>query len=164
MNRKRCRAMRRFKWVLTVATSVILLVWIGSERWYWGFNTRYFGLLLHEGGMRVSWEAKSPGAWGWGFAIDWDSKQAPRWMHTYRGRAADMMCTSCADGHYDTYIPFQRHKRANLAWIWPFMAALTAMLWLKDRRVRWPYCPSCRYNLTGNVSGICSECGTPVPE
>ena len=25
------------------------------------------------------------------------------------------------------------------------------------------HCTICGYNLTGNVSGICSECGTPVP-
>jgi len=23
----------------------------------------------------------------------------------------------------------------------------------------WPVCPKCDYNLTGNVSGICPECG-----
>jgi len=27
-----------------------------------------------------------------------------------------------------------------------------------------PVCASCSYNLTGNVSGICPECGTPLPE
>ena len=26
----------------------------------------------------------------------------------------------------------------------------------------WPRCTNCGYNLTGNVSGICPECGTPV--
>lgn len=26
-----------------------------------------------------------------------------------------------------------------------------------------PQCPRCRYNLTGNVSGYCPECGMPVP-
>ncbi|MCZ6816820.1 MAG: hypothetical protein O7F76_09045, partial [Planctomycetota bacterium] len=25
-----------------------------------------------------------------------------------------------------------------------------------------PYCHMCQYNLTGNVSGICPECGTPI--
>jgi hypothetical protein len=27
-----------------------------------------------------------------------------------------------------------------------------------------PHCTSCGYNLTGNVSGVCPECGSPVPE
>jgi hypothetical protein len=26
------------------------------------------------------------------------------------------------------------------------------------------YCPTCRYDLTGNESGICPECGTPTPK
>ncbi len=25
------------------------------------------------------------------------------------------------------------------------------------------HCPACSYNLTGNISGVCPECGTPVP-
>ncbi len=39
------------------------------------------------------------------------------------------------------------------------------------RRLRWrtiestaPLCLKCDYNLTGNVSGICPECGEPVPD
>jgi len=33
-------------------------------------------------------------------------------------------------------------------------------------RVKHPIgcCHSCNYNLTGNISGICPECGTPIPE
>ena len=27
-----------------------------------------------------------------------------------------------------------------------------------------PRCTHCDYNLTGNASGICPECGTPIPE
>jgi hypothetical protein len=27
-----------------------------------------------------------------------------------------------------------------------------------------PLCPSCSYRLTGNTSGVCPECGTPVPK
>ena len=27
-----------------------------------------------------------------------------------------------------------------------------------------PRCQTCGYNLTGNVSGICPECGEPIPD
>lgn len=39
----------------------------------------------------------------------------------------------------------------------------TAFLWLSDRR-RYPagHCTKCGYNLTGNVSGRCPECGTTI--
>jgi hypothetical protein len=30
-------------------------------------------------------------------------------------------------------------------------------------RNQWDKCRECGYNLTGNVSGICPECGTPLP-
>jgi hypothetical protein len=48
-------------------------------------------------------------------------------------------------------------------WI-PFViiAAPTAVLWYVDRRRIPPgHCRKCGYNLTGNVSGRCPECGTP---
>ena len=54
-----------------------------------------------------------------------------------------------------------------------FLCTLTAFLpaiWLwryrRHRRVAedgMPHCAKCDYNLTGNVSGICPECGTAVP-
>jgi predicted amidophosphoribosyltransferase len=40
---------------------------------------------------------------------------------------------------------------------------LTVILWFADRRRIPPgHCQKCGYDLTGNVSGICPECGTPV--
>ena len=54
-----------------------------------------------------------------------------------------------------------------------FLCTLTAVLpalWLwrywRDRSVRsdgMPHCAKCEYNLTGNVSGTCPECGTSIP-
>ena len=54
--------------------------------------------------------------------------------------------------------------------LWPaclLLAALTAVRgigWFyrrrRTRRRRLGLCPSCAYNLTGNVSDVCPECGT----
>ena len=38
----------------------------------------------------------------------------------------------------------------------------TAFLWYRDRRTPPGHCQSCGYNLTGNTSGVCPECGTEV--
>ena len=40
----------------------------------------------------------------------------------------------------------------------------TAILWRRDRRPRKGHCQHCGYNLTGNESGVCPECATPVPK
>jgi hypothetical protein len=40
------------------------------------------------------------------------------------------------------------------------VAIPTGFLWRRERRRAPPgHCRSCRYNLTGNVSGVCPECG-----
>ena len=36
--------------------------------------------------------------------------------------------------------------------------------WRRDRRVPATACPDCSYDLTANVSGVCPECGTAIPE
>ena len=49
-------------------------------------------------------------------------------------------------------------------WI-PFLAIVlpTALLfWLDRRRIPPGHCQKCGYNLTGNVSGVCPECGEKV--
>jgi hypothetical protein len=49
------------------------------------------------------------------------------------------------------------------------LAVLVLPLW-RDRHPRTPattserHCEKCGYNLTGNVSGVCPECGTPVAD
>ena len=35
----------------------------------------------------------------------------------------------------------------------------TIILWRRDRRHPPGYCQKCGYDLTGNVSGVCPECG-----
>jgi rubrerythrin len=45
--------------------------------------------------------------------------------------------------------------------------ALLSLLLLRSRywRNKRPWgCKQCAYDLTGNTSGICPECGNPIPE
>jgi hypothetical protein len=45
----------------------------------------------------------------------------------------------------------------------PFLALSAAtVLLLRRRRSRLGHCPACGYNLTGNISGCCPECGAEI--
>ena len=49
--------------------------------------------------------------------------------------------------------------------IWLLIVAVgipTGILWWRDRRPKTGFCKACEYDLTGNVSGVCPECGTAV--
>ncbi len=52
--------------------------------------------------------------------------------------------------------------------LWPMILLVglaTLRLWWRDRRcIPAGHCLNCRYDLTGNVSGVCPECGTAVCE
>ena len=50
-------------------------------------------------------------------------------------------------------------------WLLLLLTAIpTAWLWHRDRRkIRPGCCLRCGYDLTGNTSGVCSECGLPKP-
>ena len=47
--------------------------------------------------------------------------------------------------------------------------AILGVLWRREirscfSRTNGPHCKTCGYNLTGNESGVCPECATPVPK
>jgi hypothetical protein len=48
-------------------------------------------------------------------------------------------------------------------WVPLVVAAIpTAILWCLDRRPLEGHCRKCGYDLTGNVTGVCPECGKPT--
>ena len=46
----------------------------------------------------------------------------------------------------------------------PVIELPSLYLWRNNRRVAPGHCAACGYNLIGNVSGICPECGNAVPQ
>ena len=68
----------------------------------------------------------------------------------------------------DVHAYFSRRDRQHLLELplWPLLilgGAVIAWLWRRDRMVIPGTCTQCRYDLTGNTSGVCPECGLSVP-
>jgi predicted RNA-binding Zn-ribbon protein involved in translation (DUF1610 family) len=112
-----------------------------------GANTYELGVTHVDRDFWIMAEARSaPGA----FIDSWTTDGWPRlpgWSSF--GSGSRTVCRRL-------YVP---------AWM-PLLAlvAPTAFVWYLDhrRRPRPGHCPSCNYNLTGNTSGICPECGTAI--
>ncbi len=50
-------------------------------------------------------------------------------------------------------------------WILLLSSGLAALiLWYRHRPPKPGYCAVCGYNLTGNMSGVCPECGTEITQ
>ena len=85
----------------------------------------------------------------------------------YRNRDVELRWwPSYADSTSPAAGVFLRQRRRRLIvplWI-PFLltAIPTIMLWRRDRGRLAGHCRKCEYDLTGNVTGVCSECGTKV--
>jgi hypothetical protein len=62
------------------------------------------------------------------------------------------------------YLPFDDYLVMTPLWL-PFLFLLipTVLLWRRGRRKPRPgFCQACGYDLTGNTTGICPECGQEV--
>ncbi len=130
------------KWSSALIAVVIVGIWVASV---WFVAVTYTG---------------SSFMLGFAHGFCWFKQDAflPRWVVQWA--AADHKAA------YGMFLPEVQRQNGILTvgvplWI-PFVcvAALTAIFFVKDRRRIPPgHCPACGYNLTGNVSGRCPECG-----
>jgi hypothetical protein len=78
----------------------------------------------------------------------------------YLGPTARIMLERGGDVEVVLWSPLQFQFNIPL---WPIAlttAVLPAYRWLPSRKPQRGHCPTCSYNLTGNTSGVCPECGT----
>jgi hypothetical protein len=148
----RSRTRHRLKWEGTILCLMIMTTWLGSTFLFLRIPYRsnaavaFRGggiLLLHgrsETGGPMEWTIRTETAFGWGL------------HQPYSGSAT-----------------WRAGGRTVLRWypLWPLVLVVglpTCLLVWLDRRRRIPpgHCQRCGYDLTGNVSGRCSECGEKV--
>ena len=156
--RPRSRFRRIAKWLGTMLSSLIFVTWlitvptIGKRRLsvYWWHPTNEIGLVM--------------GAMFWETYPELDRGAPPEWSIGWQTGvgAADTLY------QYGILLPSHSLSRSLSLFrlpLWlPFVviAVPTAFLWYRDRRWRFPlgHCIKCGYNLTGNTTGICPECGS----
>ena len=126
-------------------------------------------LLLTAWILSVTWPVRrigegtalmlSGGGFFWSIAEGYTNPHFPRWIFgepspTLWLPRSDKEWRSGLSGSGSVFVP-----------IWcvllPF-AILTHILWRRDRRIPPGHCQECGYNLTGNVTGVCSECGMKI--
>jgi hypothetical protein len=143
--------------LLCVATVVL---WIRSY-WVWDDipvqNNNDVRIELVGGHISISWNPLMmfPIAASHNPASDYGPLQKPafNWSFAGFGYWSDPVW-----GSRGIFVPFRFPVVA-------FFMLPVGWLIARTRRARMPHfqhCPTCRYNLTGNESGICPECGTSV--
>lgn len=168
---------RRRLFAAATAISLLLFLataglWVRSySRWYW--VTRYYAMnrqitVATEPSRLVIGLTFTPAKWfGEEYHEQWDlrSEELPYlYQIPWRWRFLGFDTNRIADNFVgapvtdELLIPF---------WFPALLFALFPVARLIRRvqaihRSRNGFCPACSYNLVGNISGVCPECGTPV--
>jgi len=157
---RRSRLRRVLKWLgtvmclLLIAASVlsalegVYFLWIphSSSSTSWVIHSRLSsGRLMFD----VSHGPHYPAKWSWG-SLSMRSRWVSRWTWW------------CRPFYYKVQGGSRSLTIIIPLWI-PVLATLipTALLWYRDRPPP-GHCRKCGYDLTGNESGVCPECGTEL--
>ena len=133
---------RKLRWCLGTGCLLMLVVWSVSARWWIGYDTATWTAGLGNGVLQlgISHVGPAPGPPRW-IVMDASSLglRLPAWYKT---------------SHTQIVLP-----------LWLVLLVLgvpTMAAWLPWPRPSRGLCHKCGYDLTGNVSGRCSECGERV--
>ena len=169
MTRKPSRLRRWLKWVGLAASIVLVVAWLVSLQWGVAYHARTWGLGIDRGEIA--------------FAIDGVGRAFTTSIEMGRalGRRGVQSQWNSAVGRWESVPCWELYEPAAHSWnvaasigprgvtvfvaFWIPLALVgvpTAFLWYRDRRPPPGRCQQCGYDLTGNVSGVCPECGATI--
>ena len=145
------RIQRGLKWVGTSVVVALLIAWAVSLFVFASLASRGWQIGIAAGSVSLSWDETGkrvlPSGW-----------EAVRVRRPWNTKLWIWKPVSYS-------LPLGVHRFRMPFWIPVVLVGLpTVFLWLKDRRISPYHCQRCGYNLTGNVSGICPECGKPIQD
>jgi hypothetical protein len=170
--KRRSRITRALKWAGTVCAVMLIVLWAASVRYSIGaVRSSSVYVFVESGAVRAEWWT----SYRWFVPIFEPS------LLGIGGDAWGWRCKPRLDGPNLIEETLPSLRRTTGCWaingkphavtrllvlpLWILLALVagpTLLFWRIDRRIAPGHCECCGYNLTGNVSGICPECGTPV--
>lgn len=137
---------RVVRWALTLLAPATCLLWALSG--YMSIGAYYLvgDAQLARGNVFIEWWVPEVAAWG-GLKISPANWNTPEWDWSL------------------PYLDLSDGRVRVPCWLLvPLLTLATTILWRRDRCRRRPgRCRKCNYNLTGNTSGVCPECGLATP-
>jgi len=172
MAKHRRRIRRVLKWGGLGLSLLIAVAW--SLSLLWRFSYCYADRFRSDGVWYCSFDldvsegvlATQHGSWGQrevGLVVEW-SPAWPRWVASHKTSTSPRKLVHFAYIWGDANSGLLPYWWLILPLWMPFLliALPTAFLWWRDRRVPPVRCQRCGYDLTGDASGVCSECGERI--
>jgi hypothetical protein len=142
------------KWVFGATTILVAALWLFSglitKMWVWRVHEKAL-ISVEDGDLSFGWGSESLLS-SFIAATQAFPRDDVRWVNS----PLPVYGTSGSPPARFVVVPLWLSLAAALV--------LTSVLWLADRRPAPGHCQHCGYDLTGNVSGRCPECGEATNE
>ncbi len=142
-------------WIGTAASVAIIVLWPLSLFWAAAYQGKRIGVGALSGALVLTRYTGYSSGRGW--YVDSlppiHREAGPTWTPSYF-KLSSVLALGSGKEVASVFIPLWMLEV-------PLLAAL-GLIWMRRRRSKRNGCQQCGYNLTGNTSGICPECGTAI--